>query len=135
MIEDGKICSRCKIFKDRSNFSKRKEGNGMRSECKECAKNAPNKKEYMKAYRLRTRYHLSVEKYNTMIAEQLGCCAICGKSEELFIDHNHSCCPGEITCGKCVRALLCRNCNAGIGYFEDEIEKLESAILYLKKYG
>jgi hypothetical protein len=27
------------------------------------------------------------------------------------VDHDHTCCPGEYTCGKCVRGLLCDDCN------------------------
>ncbi len=41
------------------------------------------------------------------------------------VDHNHN-------TGK-VRGLLCNNCNAGIGLFQDSIKILEKALLYLKK--
>jgi len=32
------------------------------------------------------------------------------------------------------RAILCNNCNSGLGMFEDNVEYLENAIKYLKKY-
>jgi hypothetical protein len=48
------------------------------------------------------------------------------------IDHDHSCCPGRQTCGKCVRGLLCESCNHGLGQFKDSVEKLRGAADYLE---
>lgn len=67
-------------------------------------------------------------------------CQICGIHRDyatkgtLFIDHDHACCPEEITCGGCIRGLLCHKCNAALGFVGDSIETLESMIDYLRKY-
>jgi hypothetical protein len=66
---------------------------------------------------LRGKYGIGVADYNRMFAEQLGRCAICqcepnrGKKTEHFdVDHDHG--TGV------VRGLLCRRCNALVGYVE-----------------
>jgi hypothetical protein len=52
----------------------------------------------------------------------------------LAVDHNHGCCPGEKSCGKCVRGLLCDNCNQAIGKFRDDPELLLKAAEYLRSW-
>lgn len=62
-------------------------------------------------------------------------CDICSESlsvTNINIDHDHSCCPGQQTCGDCVRGLLCRACNRGLGSFKDQVDLVENAIKYLK---
>jgi hypothetical protein len=71
--------------------------------------------------------HLSIEEFETMEANQGGCCQICRTKpvgESLRVDHDHS--DGTI------RGLLCHKCNTALGYFSEKIETLESAIEYLK---
>lgn len=62
-------------------------------------------------------------------------CAICKKSSgeagKLSVDHDHSCCAKGKSCGNCVRGLLCRKCNSGIGFFEEDAALLSAAISYL----
>lgn len=65
---------------------------------------------------------------------QRGECAICGATEgghgrtdELLVDHDHT--TGE------VRGLLCHGCNGGLGHFRDNVDVLQSAMLYLESSG
>lgn len=50
-------------------------------------------------------------------------CSICGKTDDLVIDHCHD--------KSHVRGVLCRTCNIGLGMFHDNPDNLESAIRYL----
>ena len=70
--------------------------------------------------------------YEEMLKAQGNGCALCGKSEDengqrLAIDHNHT--------THQVRALLCRNCNTGIGAFKEDKELLIKAIEYINAWG
>lgn len=73
-----------------------------------------------------------------MLGNQNGLCCICknpqGKNR-FGVDHNHACCSGEKSCGKCVRGLLCTKCNIMLGGSRDSIENLKSGISYLEKYN
>lgn len=53
-------------------------------------------------------------------------CCICRVKHDLCVDHNHK--TGKI------RSTLCRKCNLGLGHFDDDLEKLQSAIKYLSKF-
>ena len=112
--------------------------------CVECAAErcvewqTKNKRKYLdsqnEARRVRL-FGLDRAKYDAMLAAQGGGCAICGGPNRdgrfLAVDHDHRCCPGERTCGKCVRGLLCDSCNHAIGKFKDDPELLLRASKYL----
>ncbi len=82
-------------------------------------------------------YRLTPEAYDALLAAQGGGCAICGSTvadlsaRSLHVDHDHRCCPGERSCGECVRGLLCRPCNLGIAHFKDDPGALTRAADYL----
>jgi hypothetical protein len=90
---------------------------------------------------LAKKYGMTVQDYKNMLETQNGVCAICtrpersrdatGKVRPLSVDHDHACCSGSVSCGKCVRGLLCNDCNTGIGKFSDDINRLTSAVAYL----
>lgn len=74
---------------------------------------------------------ITVSNYMTMLFNQSGCCP-CGKElETSHIDHDHKCCPGRISCGKCVRGLLCSRCNLLLGMVESEPHLIPE---YLNEY-
>jgi hypothetical protein len=66
-----------------------------------------------------------------MLLEQDGVCAICGgdcmTGKSLAVDHDHD--TGKI------RGLLCQRCNQAIGLLDHDVDKMLSAITYLRKRG
>lgn len=84
---------------------------------------------YMRSHKLR-QYGLTPEDFLNMVAAQENKCAICRKEMEpgaFRIDHDHQ-------TGK-VRALLCANCNSGLGLFYENVDALQNAIAYLRKHS
>ena len=83
-----------------------------------------------------TNFRIRETQYNDMLVKQNFSCAICkvhqSETEKaLAVDHDHSCCPGKKSCGKCIRGLLCFECNIGLGKFKDNPRLLAIAYEYL----
>lgn len=83
------------------------------------------------ARQIESRYRVDLHQ---MLTDQGGTCAVCsvpfGDSSP-NVDHDHACCAGQGSCGECVRGLLCRGCNQGLGNFSDDPERLMAAAAYL----
>lgn len=96
----------------------------------------PHCKECTKWSQVWLRFKITCDEYWAKYEEQGGVCKICGEpspNKRLGVDHDHSCCPGNRTCGGCVRGLLCESCNTGLGKFRDGEDILNRAINYLKE--
>jgi hypothetical protein len=84
------------------------------------------------------RYGVDEDWYLEKLAEQGGRCAICGTDDpgagtvSFCIDHDHACCSGMRSCGRCLRGLLCNRCNRALGYFNDDPVVLQAAADYVK---
>lgn len=78
---------------------------------------------YAKAWALQTKYKITSDDFDRMLAVQKGRCAICEEETGLHVDHCHA--KGS------VRGLLCVRCNRGLGYFKDKPELLKRAASYL----
>ena len=92
--------------------------------------------EKVRRYHLARTYKINQEWVDAQLVKQNGACPVCsrpislpGKAvlprEEAHVDHDHR--------YGFVRGLLCGPCNRGLGLFEDDVERLASAINYLKK--
>ena len=93
----------------------------------------PNRTEEHRKARL-SNYHLSPEQYAQKLAAQNFVCAVCGGTNgkcQLAVDHDHKCCPGNTSCGKCVRSLLCNRCNTVLGFVQDDRDLLLALVRYL----
>lgn len=67
-----------------------------------------------------SRYGITPEQYEALRQVDGGRCRICRMRQATVVDHDHACCPGRQTCGRCVRGLLCRQCNAALGVLTEE---------------
>lgn len=107
--------------------------NKVRIDAQNNAWRAANPEEYAKTVRkshLKQLFNITPEEYDRKFEEQGGVCACCGSppgKKRLGVDHDHE--TGV------VRSLLCDNCNQGIGKAKESIQRLESWIAYLRKYG
>lgn len=50
-------------------------------------------------------------------------CEVCGATDDLQVDHDHSCCPGARSCAKCYRGTLCRPCNMAEHHVADAVRR------------
>jgi hypothetical protein len=136
-----KTCIKCGLEKPLNDFLPR--GNTVRGECRVCWKlryrqyrednreriNAQARErhnedpEKQRSATLKHKYKITAEDFNRLFEAQGNACAICyrkpRKNERRFhVDHDHKCCPGAITCGECVRGILCRDCNITLGLLD-----------------
>ncbi|WP_353944839.1 endonuclease domain-containing protein [Streptomyces sp. HUAS MG91] len=114
MIEKGAVeCLGCEEVKPLAEYSRLSAKGDPRPYCKPC-----------NSERVRLRNHNVTKQFvEELLDYQGGRCAICGieatGSATLHIDHDHECCPGRGSCGGCVRALVCSNCNTyGLAWYE-----------------
>lgn len=146
-----RMCSHCRITKPWPEFNANNaQSGGFNYLCKPCERSYRrelyrNSSKFRQASRERkhrwwrkrrfANYGLTELEYRTMVKAQ-GCkCAICGKkpNRTLHIDHDHTCCPGRDSCGKCLRGLICSACNTGIGLLKTA-EICTHAAAYLARY-
>lgn len=130
----GRDCPDCGEWKSEASYAK---GSKKCFECRKAwriayeAKLDPEQKKLSQKKRnIWKKYRLRLPEYEELTKDG---CEICGVKENLHIDHDHDCCPGEVTCGKCIRGVLCSNHNRGEGYFKS-IEEITGLLAYRLKF-
>jgi hypothetical protein len=79
-----------------------------------------------RTYHLTRRYGITAEEADLMLESQAGLCAICRSAPAEQVDHDHD--------SGAVRALLCFNCNGGLGQFKDDPPILRAAADYVEEH-
>lgn len=148
-----KKCYGCKKFKALVEFSKNAAmKDGLDNHCR-CCRSKKRKKQKRSGKQKRARknwsnsdkgkvsrfctylkhkFNMTVQQYEVLLKRQNNKCAICKnnlpyRTQGTCIDHNHQ-------TGK-VRGILCRNCNLGLGFFQDDLDLFVSAMSYLQRKG
>lgn len=78
-------------------------------------------------WRLRYKHDMSPGEWTALWDTQLGRCYLCGDSlaeDQAEIEHDHTCCASPYTCWICRRGLACHDCNAAIGFANDDPGRL-----------
>jgi hypothetical protein len=90
-------------------------------------------------YQLMYKYKISLDEFK---ARSINGCELCGDNPErsLHVDHDHKCCDGLITCGNCVRGIVCSGCNKIIDKYETGLIRVDHPLLekvaeYVRKYN
>lgn len=136
-------CKVCELARKAANNKKHKESDPE--------KWAERRREYVRRYKekhpdrtaaydhkrnLRRKYGITPEHYADLLEAQGGKCAGClsePTNKRFAVDHDHSCCPGQKTCGQCIRGLLCGNCNTALGLLRESEETIARLLDYIKK--
>jgi hypothetical protein len=99
-----------------------------------------NRDKYQQSYRksyLKTRYGMTIEQFNELMERQQNACGLCKEpfkeGEFPHVDHDHTCCPGKNSCGRCIRGVLHSTCNRVIGLTKDNPNLCRQAAEYLEQ--
>jgi len=138
-----KICKKCNIEKPINNFGKNnRTKDRFANLCKACdsvrvsewqKNNSIKYKESLKKRRFK-RHNTTEENCIKLYVLQNKSCSMCNVKfdlDSLNIDHDHSCCPGQYSCGSCIRGLLCSPCNLFLGMYEKNPKSLKGLIKYI----
>ncbi len=119
--ENTKYCSICEQIKPLCDFHFHANARKMvATYCTQCQRERDYKR----------KYDITISDYEKLLKQQDSKCAICkttnpGRYDNFCVDHDHSKKKDS------VRGLLCEKCNRGLGYFDDNPERLVAAVGYL----
>jgi hypothetical protein len=131
--DNGRECSLCGKYKDWEQFASAgaRQPHGRQSGCRVCRRGKYETKHHPDDHRplVLRKFGLTVEDYAWLFEQQGGKCALCLRPESkkdyrtgivwrLSVDHDHSCHPEKRGCKRCVRGLLCADCNMLLGLAE-----------------
>jgi hypothetical protein len=129
VVPDGqKWCPDCEAVLPLGDFVRTvASASGYSAYCKPChntrSRASREKAGGSRSYHLTRRYGITAAEADYLLDLQQGLCAICKEAPAAHVDHDHA--TGA------VRALLCFNCNGGLGQFKDNPSFLHAAAYYV----
>lgn len=109
-------------------------------QCKQCMTNKNRRRsQQLRDSHLKRHFNITQARYDDMLAAQDGRCKLCratkpGGMGAFHIDHDHLCCPGNKSCGRCIRGLVCRKCNDCIGKANESAALLQRGADYVRQW-
>lgn len=81
-----------------------------------------------------SRYKLMTSDFKRLLEARhcYGCDQTIPTSDQVHFDHDHGCCPGNNTCGRCLRGTLCRSCNITLGKYRDHPKHRPDLLAYIR---
>lgn len=136
------MCVKCGESKNIDMFSKGlKYKDGRRGTCKKCHsfyvttyyKTNPEKRKLKNKKDFNWKRHgLSENQYIKLLKKYDNKCHSCKERKAVNIDHDHSCCDSQRSlCGKCIRGILCSQCNTALGLLNEEPKKIKNLLKYI----
>jgi hypothetical protein len=95
-------------------------------------------------------HRMTIEQYTALRVQQADRCGACkeplrfGETRAVTVDHDPRCCQYDglgtkrtkgmpVSCGKCVRALLCGPCNRAVGFLERYPQRVHMWMDYIRR--
>jgi hypothetical protein len=136
----GKLCQKCNLYKDISEWYLSKKRKQPSTYCKKCEdarclvyykKTLKKRRKYRREKQLKRNFGIDLIEYNSLLKKQKCKCAICNISLKQYrlksrykhfsVDHCHS--------TNKIRGLLCSVCNTQLGYYEKYKKQFNEYIL------
>jgi hypothetical protein len=121
--EDGLECNNCGVVQPVENFQRMQSGE-IKRKCRSCARNQSNL-----IKELRNKHAYPDANYSCPICQRT--IAEIGRKgqtrlQNWVLDHCHE--------TETFRGWVCHHCNTGLGAFSDNLDRIQKAVIYLKKH-
>ena len=114
-----RFCRGCMTARPHKEWNvNRRQSGGLASYCKLCSKARDRRRYFQRVY------GITLAELEQMKLDQGMMCPICLRRAAEHVDHHHE--------SGAVRGVLCFQCNAALGMFEDDVSALRRAGDYLK---
>ena len=126
---NGKPASECKACSAERQREAYKNNESYREARKQWSRDKSSTQDHRKPW---NRHHITEQRFLDLVNLFNGKCHVCKSEPATVVDHDHNCCAGVYSCGKCIRGVLCAGCNKALGLLRDNEQTLLTAVEYLR---
>jgi hypothetical protein len=77
-------------------------------------------------YELMYKYKMTEEEFKERASFGCEICGIEQTETNFHVDHDHKCCNTSVSCGECVRGIICSRCNVNVQKYETHVMRLDN---------